>query len=132
MKIFWLTLSTLSLLATPVIAAEYQGKNIDGKKIPARVFYQQTGGVYDVEVEFNGDRATLHFTDGSQVILNLASPNINDPTNIIGYGRIGFIPINRRFSFGLESGDPNNNVGSPTPSPSAPDIWKIQLDPKNL
>ena len=131
MKVFWL-ISTLSLLATPILAAEYQGKNIDDRKLPAKVYYQKTGGVYDVQVEFKGDRAILYFTDGSQVTLNLGSARINDPSNIIGYGRVGFIPVNRSFSIGLESNDSTNDIGSPTPNVSAPDIWRIQLDPNSL
>lgn len=122
---------SIVLLTTPVIAAEYEGKNIDDRKIPAKAYYQNTGGVYDVMVEFKGNRAILHFTDDSQVILNLGTPRISDLNNIIGYGRIGFIPINRGFSFGLESSDSNNEIGSPTPR-TAEDVWRIQIDPKNL
>ena len=47
MKVLGLFLPVLFLLATPAMAVEYQGKNIDGKKLDAKAYYSQTGGVYN-------------------------------------------------------------------------------------
>lgn len=124
---FWLILFTLSFLTTSVIAVEYQGKNLDGRRLSAKVYYQKTGGVYDVQVQFRGDQATLYFTDGSQVTLNLGGRRITDPSNIIGFGRLGYVPLNNRFSIGLESSNPTGDIGSPS-SRRVGDVWRIQLD----
>lgn len=131
MKMFWLILSTLLLLNTPLIAAEYQGKNLDGRKLAAKAYYQKTGGVYDVQVQFKEDLAILYFTDGSQVRLKLGRQRINDPSNIVGYGRIGYIPLNNRFSIGLESSNSTDDIGASSPS-TLENIWRIQLDSTTL
>jgi hypothetical protein len=131
MKIFWLILSTLLFLNAPVIAAEYQGKNLDGRKLAAKAYYQKTGGVYDVQVEFKKDLAILYFTDGSQVTLKLGGQRIADPSNIVGYGRLGYIPLNNRFSIGLESSNSTDDIGVSSPN-TVGDIWRIQLDPNTL
>lgn len=131
MKVFWLILSTLLFLNAPVIAAEYQGKNLDGRKLAAKAYYQKTGGVYDVQVEFKKDLAILYFTDGSQVTLKLGGQRIADPSNIVGYGRLGYIPLNNRFSIGLESSNSTDDIGVSSPN-TVGDIWRIQLDPNTL
>jgi hypothetical protein len=50
MKVFGLVLSVLLLLSAPAPApaAFYQGKNIDGVFFKGKVFFSETGGVYDV------------------------------------------------------------------------------------
>jgi hypothetical protein len=111
---------------TPVLAVEYQGKNLDGRRLTAKAYYQRTGGVYDVQVQFERDRATLYFSDGSQVTLKLGGQRITDPSNIVGFGRLGYVPLNNQFSIGLESGNPAGEIGSP--SSRAGDVWRIQLD----
>lgn len=131
MKVFWLILSTLFLLTTPAIAVEYQGRNLDDRKFAAKVYYQRTGGVYNVQVQFKRDRAILYFTDGGQVIIKLGGQQIIDPSNIVGFGRLGYVPLNNWFSIGLESSTPTNNVEFSMSRPSE-DIWRIQLDPTVL
>lgn len=131
MKMFWLILSTLLFLNTPVIAVEYQGKNLDGRKWVAKAYYQKTGGVYDVQVQFKRDLAILYFTDGSQVTLKLGGQRITDPSNIVGYGRLGYIPLNNRFSIGLESSNSTDDMGASSPI-TLRDIWRIQLEPNTL
>lgn len=44
-KILQLFLSVVFFLATPAMGAQYQGKDIDGRKLPATVYYGGTGGV---------------------------------------------------------------------------------------
>ncbi len=127
MKVIWLTLLTLSLSTTPILAVEYQGKNLDGRKLAAKAYYQKTGGVYDVQVQFQGELATLYFADGSQVTLKLGRQRIIDPSNIVGFGRLGYVHLNNWFSIGLESNNPTDNIGTSSPRTLA-DVWRIQLD----
>jgi hypothetical protein len=115
-------------LVSPVLALEYRGQVLDGKKLKARAFYAATGGVYEVTVIFRGTRATLYFTDGSEANVRLQSASVSDIGNIVGYGRLGYIPINRSLSIGLEQGDrtatPNLNFGG--------DLWRIGLEPGQI
>lgn len=131
MKVLWLVLFTLSLWTTPIIAVEYQGENLDGRRLAAKAYYQKTGGVFEVHVEFKGNLATLYFNDGSQVTLRLGGQRISDPSNIVGFGRLGFVPLNNQFSIGLESNNPADNIGASSPR-ALGDVWRIQLDPTAL
>jgi hypothetical protein len=56
----------LLLLTTPALAAEYQDQVIDSRKFTTRVYSYETGGLFGAEVEFRGDRATIHFASGGQ------------------------------------------------------------------
>ncbi|MDF5720585.1 MAG: hypothetical protein PUP91_08880 [Rhizonema sp. PD37] len=132
MKVLGLVLPTLLLLTTPVLAVEYQGRNIDDKKLPAKAYYYATGGVYDVQVRFKGNRATIYFTNNSQTTIRLNHRAIADPSNIEGFGRLGQISLNRFFSVGLEYD--NNLVGNrPIPGTRALEgFWRISIDSTEL
>jgi len=128
MKVVGLFLPVLFLLATPAMAVEYQGKNIDGKKLDAKAYYSQTGGVYNDQVRFKRDRATIYFADGSQTTIRVKQRVITDPNNIEGFGKLGQVPVNRIFSVGLNLD--NNVVGSGQQSESLPlgnFFWRISL-----
>ncbi|MCP6761946.1 MAG: hypothetical protein NHB32_25070 [Fischerella sp. CENA71] len=131
MKVLELVLTAaaaLFVLVTPVKAAEYQGKNIDGKKLAAEAYYYATGGVYDVQVSFKDNRATIYFNGGYQTTIQLNQPKISDPNKIEGYGKLGQIPLSDTFSIGLEFD--NNEVGNSQLLPSSPGegFWRISLD----
>jgi hypothetical protein len=123
MKNLGLALLALSLLTTPAIAVEYQGRSLDGKKLPAKVYYYATGGVYDAQVRFDKQRATIYFSEGNQVTIQLKQQVITDPQNIQGFGKLGYYPLSRNFSIGLES---DNNEQLPESDPME-GFWRISL-----
>ncbi len=120
MKVFGLVLSALFLLTTPVRAVEYQGKNIDGKKLTGKAYFSETGGVYDVMVLFKRNRATLFFANGDQTTIKLLQQVITDPSDIQGIGGLGQYELGGPFSVGLATGD--NPIGKPLQS-----FWRISL-----
>jgi hypothetical protein len=128
MKVLGLVLSALFLLATPSTAVEYQGKNIDGRKLPAKAYYSVTGGVYNVEVSFHKNRATIYFEGGAQTTIQLSRRVITDPHDIEGFGKLGQFPINRIFSVGWNYDD--NLTGSNQVLPGLHPLegfWRISL-----
>jgi len=132
MKVLGLVLSSLILLATPAIAAEYQGKNIDGRKFAAKAYYSGTGGVYRVQVQFKKNRATIYFAGGSQTTIKLRQRVITDSSDIEGFGRPGLVNIGGIFSAGLDY-DNDNISNSQPPGPHPPEgFWRISLDPTEL
>jgi hypothetical protein len=131
MKVLGLVLPTLLLLTTPVMAVEYQGKNIDGTKLAAKAYYPATGGVYNVQVRFKQNRATIYFDGGYQTTIQLLSRAITDPSNIEGFGKLGQISLNRTFSIGLIYD--NSLVGDTEPSkPPLDGLWRISLDKEDF
>lgn len=128
-KIFGLVLSHLILLVAPAFAAEYQGKNIDGKKFAAKAYYSETGGVYNVQVKFKAKQAIIYFAGGSQTTIKLRNRIIIDPSNIQGFGRLGQVYLGGIFSAGLNY----NNLGDRPPQFSPPEgFWRITLEPTAL
>ncbi|WP_421655960.1 hypothetical protein [Leptothermofonsia sp. ETS-13] len=126
MKAIGFIFSTLLLLATPTLAADYQGRTLDGRKLTAKVYSYNTGGVYDAQVEFKGDLATIYFANGGQLLIRLNQRTITDPSNILGYGRIGQIPLGRSLGVGLRSD--NGLTGGLTLSAGRlEDLWRINL-----
>jgi hypothetical protein len=125
MRVFCVLLSIFLSLIPPVIALEYAGKILDDRELKARAFSEATGGVYDVRVVFKGAWATLYFQDGSEVRILLQSAKVSDLNSIVGYGRLGYIPVNRSLSIGLEQDD---RTFSPNASPRR-DRWHIRIDP---
>lgn len=95
MRRFALTASILLAMTLPAHAAEYEGKTIDGRKLLAKVYSYATGGVFEAQVEFQRDLATIYFVNGSQIIIRLSQSAIRDPNNIIGYGGVGQLPLGR-------------------------------------
>jgi hypothetical protein len=131
MKVLGLVLPTLLLLTTPVMAVEYQGKNIDGTKLAAKAYYAATGGVYNVQVRFKQNRATIYFDGGYQTTIQLQHRVLTSPSSIEGFGKLGQIPVNRTFSIGLIYD--NSLVGDTQPSkPPLDGLWRISLDKEDF
>ncbi|MBD1848090.1 hypothetical protein H6F89_32975 [Cyanobacteria bacterium FACHB-63] len=126
MKILALVASALLAVSLPAIAAEYQGKTIDGKRLPARAYSYATGGMFEAQVEFRGDLATLYFVNGGELAIRLSQPRIRDPKNIVGYGRVGQLPLGRALSIGIGT-DPALTGGITLGGSSLNDTWSIQL-----
>lgn len=131
MKIWGLILAWLFFLSVPVLGLEYQGRNLDGRKIPAKAYYQRTGGVYDVQVVFEGNRATLIFADGGQTTIQLRQSVITDLNNIQGMGRLGYIRVGSGVSVGLENGQETGNLGTQG-SRGVNDIWRLKLSAEDV
>jgi hypothetical protein len=125
MKVFGLVLSVLLLNSAPLEAAEYQGKNIDGVLIKGKALFSSTGGVYDVQVLFKRNQATLFFVNGDHITLKLRQQTITDPSAIEGVGGVGQYHLGGGFSIGLSSGD--NLMGNPLQG-----FWRINLDLKDF
>lgn len=134
MKVLGLVLSTLLLFVTPALAAEYQGRNIDGRKFPAKVYYSGTGGVYNVQVRFYRNRATIYFVDGSQTTIKLRRRVITDPSNIEGFGRLGQFYLGGIFSAGLAYSNTQDYLSNrQPPAPQLPEgFWRISLETTGL
>lgn len=77
----WLTLLLLTFLAPTAMAAEYQGRTLDGQPLKARVYAYETGGVFDATVEFEGRRAMIQFVNGSQ-LWAVVDKTIKNPNRI--------------------------------------------------
>jgi hypothetical protein len=125
----WL-LICIVLGATPTIAAEYHGKNIDGKRFPGKVYAYETGGVFNVQVEFKKKQAILYFVNGTQQTLRLKRSEITDPRNIFGWGRRGFLTLGGIFSIGVAD-DSSSNLEPPRPRPFE-GFWRISLNEADL
>ncbi|MGA7937128.1 MAG: hypothetical protein WCA35_26490 [Kovacikia sp.] len=131
MKVFGLAVSSLILLAMPTLAAEYRGKNIDGRKLAAQIYSYKTGGVYDAQVQFKQDQAIIYFVNGGQLTVRLNQRTIADPSNVLGYGRQGQLPLGRSFGLGL--GSDNGLTGSLNVGTGRlDDLWRINLNPSGL
>lgn len=126
MKILAFVASVLLAVTLPAIAAEYQGKTIDGKRLPARAYSYATGGVFEAQVEFRGDLATLYFVNGGELAIRLSQPMIRDPKNIVGYGRVGQLSPGRALSIGIGT-DPVLTGSLTLGGGSFNDTWSIQL-----
>jgi hypothetical protein len=125
---FWLLLC-LVLGANSAIAAEYHGKNIDGKRFAGKVYAYETGGVFDVQVEFQKKKAILYFVNGGQQTLRLKRSEISDPRNIVAWSR-GFLNIGGIFSVGVAD-DSSSNTEPPRPRPFE-GFWRITLNEADL
>ena len=122
-----LALFSLMLLVSPTRAAEYQGKNIDGRKLDAQAYSYETGGSYRVQVRFKEDRATLYFVGGTQKTIKLNHERITSLDDIEGYG-IG--PFGAGLGGILFSvGIANSDLDNPQPPPPQPltGLWRISL-----
>ena len=128
MKVLGLVLSTLFLLTTPAYSVEYQGQNIDGKKLDAKAYYYATGGVYNVQVSFDKKRATIYFGDRSQTTIKLNQQVITDSKNIEGFGKLGQLPVNDVFSVGLVYDNDFAGNGQLQQSNALEGMWRISLE----
>jgi hypothetical protein len=112
----------------PVYAAEYQGKPIDGQKFPAKAYSYETGGVFDIQVEFQKKRATMYFVNGGKKTIRLKRSEIVDPQNIVGWG-VGVFNLGGVFGIGISK--ENGNLESPHPRPFE-GLWRIILQESAL
>jgi hypothetical protein len=110
-------------------AAEYQGKNIDGRRFRGQVYSYETGGVFQVEVEFRKKQAILYFVNGSQQTVRLKRSKILDPKDIEVWSR-GFFSIGDIFSVGVAD-DSSDNLQPPRPRPFE-GFWRISLQDADL
>lgn len=120
------------LTAAPAHAAEYQGKSIDGRKLDAQAYSYETGGLYDVQVQFKRNRATIYFASGSRETIRLNQENITNLGSIEGHdpGPLS-IGVGRVF-FGLGIADSSfDNPQSPQTRPFK-GFWRISLQETEL
>ncbi len=68
-----------------VYSAEYKGQNIDGIEYDCTAYSYSTGKYYYVTVEFDGDEATITFSNGGYITLTLDDEEIDDPHSISAY-----------------------------------------------
>lgn len=113
----------------PAIAAEYQGKNIDGKKFPAQAYLRETGGLFDVQVEFKQDQAILYFGQGSRQKIRLTQPVITDPSRIEGWGMPFSVQVGGKVQLGILEGDLESNPQQPR---SLEGLWQIRIKAADL
>lgn len=73
------------LLPTLSYSAEYLGKNVDGVEYDCTAYSYDTGNYYYVNVEFDGDEATITFDNGGYITVTLDDEVIEDPSNIDAY-----------------------------------------------
>jgi hypothetical protein len=128
MKVLWLVLSAALLLTTPVVAVEYHGRNLDGKKLPAKAYNYSTGEEYKVQISFDTNRATIYFNDDSKTTIWLGQRVISNPKDIKGFERSGHFPVDETFSLGLY---PDTGLASNERPPISTPIetfWKISLE----
>jgi hypothetical protein len=111
------------------IAAEYQGKNIDGRRFKGQVYSYETGGVFQAEVEFRKKQAILYFENGSRQTVRLKQSKILDPKDIEVWSR-GFFTIGDIFSVGVAD-DSSDNLQPPRPRPFE-GFWRISLHETDL
>lgn len=128
MKVLWLVLSATLLLTMPAVAVEYQGRNIDAKKLPAKAYNYSTGEEYNVQISFDVNRATIYFNDDSRTTIWLSQRVISDPKDIKGFEKSGHYPVDETFSLGLYSDTisaRNEDVPNTTFTET---FWKISLE----
>ena len=66
-----------------LLAAEYQGSNIDGEQYDALAKNRTQGSQwYRLKVEFDGDEVTIYLPDGGLIRLDLDDEEIDDTSDI--------------------------------------------------
>lgn len=121
-----------ALLAAPTHAAEYQGKTIDGRKFNAQAYSYETGGSYDVQVQFKKNRATIYFAGGSQETIRLKQESITNLDSIEGHnpGPLSVGVGGVFFGVGIaESSLENSQFSQPRPFKG---FWRISLQEAQL
>ena len=127
MKLIWgLMLLIPGVLGQGAIAAEYQGQNIDGRKLPATAYSYETGGTFDIQVKFKDNKATLYFDNGAKQTIRLHDPVISNPKQIGGWGRPFSLSIGGIFNIGFDDrGGGNVEPSSPRPFEG---FWNLSLN----
>jgi len=74
-----------ALVVTAGVAAEYDGQDLDGTLYDATAFSYDTSTYYQVQVEFDGDEATIFFKNGHARTLTLDDEEIDDPHSISAF-----------------------------------------------
>jgi hypothetical protein len=80
-----LVVACLLALTTFASAAEYNGRNIDLEEYDCTAFSYSTSKYYQVTVEFDGDEATITFSNGGRLTLTLDDEEIDDPSSISAF-----------------------------------------------
>lgn len=127
MKSVWFTLVLLMVQMPLAGAAEYQGKTVDGRTFPAQIYSYETGAVYEAQVQFKQDWATIEFPAGGQFRAKLQHAAITDPARIEVFGSPGRILLGSSFSVGLNYAGSSNNLSPNLPNPLA-NFWRISID----
>ncbi len=70
---------TVLFVSFNIHSAEYKGQNIDGIEYDCTAYSYSTGKYYYVTVEFDGDEATITFSNGGYIILTLDDEEIDAP-----------------------------------------------------
>jgi hypothetical protein len=96
------------------IAAEYRGQNIDGQRFSGMIYSHETGGRFNVDVEFKDKTATVYFVNGGKKILKLNSRTIRNPREIHGWSQ-GIFSIGNVFSIGVAQDTGNREDPYPRP-----------------
>jgi hypothetical protein len=109
-------------------AAEYQGKNIDGQRWAAKAYSYETGGVFDIQVEFQKKRATMYFVNGSRKTIRLKRAEITDHKNIVGWS-LGVVNIGGILGIGISQDNGNREPPRPRPFEG---LWRIMLNGSEL
>ncbi len=128
MKVLWLVLSATLLLTMPAVAIEYQGKNIDGRKLPAKAYNYSTGEEYNVQISFDANRATIYFNDDTRTTIWLSQRVISNPKDIKGFEKLGQFPVDETFSLGLYSDTISARNEEPVNSTPIETFWKLSLE----
>lgn len=125
-QVLTLPLLILMLLAAPATAVEYQGKNIDDRRFKAQAYSYETGGLYDVQVQFKHKKATLYFENGGKETVRLKRQTITDPNRIEGYAPGPFsVVLADILKLRLTHGG-GGNLEPPSPRPLE-GFWSISL-----
>ncbi|MGB9430252.1 MAG: hypothetical protein WCC11_10350 [Gammaproteobacteria bacterium] len=81
----WLIAVLAGAFCLPVFAANYNGVDIDGETYSCQAYSYDTSEYYNVDVEFDGDQAILHFENGGTRTLDLDDEDIDDLSSISAY-----------------------------------------------
>ncbi|MFL9458905.1 hypothetical protein AB0758_48985 [Tolypothrix bouteillei VB521301_2] len=84
-----------------------------------------------MRVLFKENQAVIYFDGGSQITLQLNQRAISDPNNIVAFGTLGQIPVNKVFRVGLVYNDGSLTNSQSSESPLK-DFWRISLDEQDF
>jgi len=73
------------IISSQVMAAEYNGYDIDGESFSCTAYSYDTGNYYYVTVEFSGSDVTIYFDNGGYITVTIDDEEIDDPSSISAY-----------------------------------------------